>query len=425
MGASIWRAEASTYNSFLGSCILSGIVAGPAETIQPVVVADVLFLHERGLHMTLYFALFFGAQAIAIIVSGLITFHSTWQNFWWLAAGLQGLSIILLLFGFPETKFNRTTIPSVVLVSPDEKAAPQETEVVTELYPCLHKGRPQRYQYPIIRWPKLSSEPLLKMLVHHFLIPFRLFFNPIAQFASLVVCFSASNILYTNITQSPVFSAAPYNFTSEQIGFTNFAVLVGQIIGVLTAGPFSDWIAMKLTVRNNGIREAEMRLVALIPYTIILVLGDMMIGFGAQYKWPWEAVLIVGYSCAGMQIAAIPGIVASYFVDSYRPIAGSVFVSATIYKNVYGYGVTKCKSTPSKTYLYANGSAFRSSPVHCFGRLHCTSDDDHWHQSCFYWMRHSTFLLWETHKTTYQKQRLPSDIVYLYLCRKQIHQTDG
>ena len=346
MGATIWRAEATTYNSFLGSCILSGIVAGPAETIQPVVVADVLFLNERGLHMTLYFALFFGAQAVAIIVSGLITYHSTWQNFWWLAAGLQGFSFILLLVGFPETKFQRNTAPSVIIVSPetDDKTVPQETEVAAELYPCLHKGSPQRYQYPIMRWSKLSDEPLLKMLVHHFLIPFRLFVNPIAQFASLLVCFSASNLLYTNITQSPVFSAAPYFFTAQDIGFTNFAALIGQMVGVLTAGPFSDWVAMKLTIRNNGIREPEMRLVALIPYTIILVLGDMVIGFGAQYKWPWEAVLIVGYACTGMQIAAIPGIATTYFVDSYRPIAGSVFVSATIYKNVYGYGVTKCKA---------------------------------------------------------------------------------
>lgn len=31
-------------------------------------------------------------------------------------------------------------------------------------------------------------------------------------------------------------------------------------IGLVTAGPLSDWIAMRLTLRNGGIREPEMRL---------------------------------------------------------------------------------------------------------------------------------------------------------------------
>jgi hypothetical protein len=38
----------------MGACVLNGIGAGPAETMQPVIIADVLFLHERGFHMTLY-----------------------------------------------------------------------------------------------------------------------------------------------------------------------------------------------------------------------------------------------------------------------------------------------------------------------------------------------------------------------------------
>lgn len=37
-GSSIWRAKAMTYNSFMGACILNGIGAGPAETIQPAVI---------------------------------------------------------------------------------------------------------------------------------------------------------------------------------------------------------------------------------------------------------------------------------------------------------------------------------------------------------------------------------------------------
>jgi MFS family permease len=50
----IWRARAHSYGSFLGACALSGFSTGPAETIQPAVIADIFFLHDRGKWNTLY-----------------------------------------------------------------------------------------------------------------------------------------------------------------------------------------------------------------------------------------------------------------------------------------------------------------------------------------------------------------------------------
>ena len=66
----------------MGACVLNGIAAGPAEvgelhktdscfvtnvsdkTIQPNVIADVMFLHERGTYQTLYFAFYFGSLTV-------------------------------------------------------------------------------------------------------------------------------------------------------------------------------------------------------------------------------------------------------------------------------------------------------------------------------------------------------------------------
>ena len=64
-GSSIWRARANTYNSFMGACILNGIGAGPAETAQPTIIADVIFLHDRGKYQTLYFAFYFGSLMVS------------------------------------------------------------------------------------------------------------------------------------------------------------------------------------------------------------------------------------------------------------------------------------------------------------------------------------------------------------------------
>jgi len=47
IGASIWQATATSYSSFLGARILSGMGAAANESIMTLVVADLYFLHER------------------------------------------------------------------------------------------------------------------------------------------------------------------------------------------------------------------------------------------------------------------------------------------------------------------------------------------------------------------------------------------
>ena len=46
-------------------------------------------------------------------------------------------------------------------------------------------------------------------------------------------------------------------------------------------------------------------------------------------------------TCAGIQVAAIPAIVTTYAVDSYKPVAGALMVAITVNKNVWGYGFSK------------------------------------------------------------------------------------
>lgn len=54
LGSCIWRARATSYHSFLGACVVNGIGAGPAETLPPVIISDVTFLHTRGAFMVSY-----------------------------------------------------------------------------------------------------------------------------------------------------------------------------------------------------------------------------------------------------------------------------------------------------------------------------------------------------------------------------------
>lgn len=52
--SNIWQAVATSYSSFLAARVVSGLGAAANESIMAVVVADVIFLHQRGSWMGLY-----------------------------------------------------------------------------------------------------------------------------------------------------------------------------------------------------------------------------------------------------------------------------------------------------------------------------------------------------------------------------------
>ncbi|OBT98042.1 hypothetical protein VE01_04066 [Pseudogymnoascus verrucosus] len=375
--SSIWRARATSYNSFMGACVLNGIGAGPAETAQPAIIADVIFLHDRGKYQTLYFAFYFGSLMAGPIISGPMAQQLGWRNFWWLNTALLGFVGVCCIFLFPETKFQRSFVPANSTITPSllksrssehvegisaqngipssmiddaelQKEKPVQSqepttksegsETLTHIHthqdPWLGRGKPSKAQWRL--WQPYEGNFFIELWMPWYLLAF-----PIVEFSAFIVSWSASCFLTLNLTQSQVFAAPPYNFSSTKIGFLNFAILIGALIGLLTAGPLSDAVAARLTKRNKSIREPEMRLLAMIPYVILMVIGNVIVAVGYEHKWDWKVIVIIGYTCAGIQVAALPSISSTYSIDSYKPVAGPIFVAITINKNVWGYGFSK------------------------------------------------------------------------------------
>lgn len=124
------------------------------------------------------------------------------------------------------------------------------------------------------------------------------------------------------------------------VGYSNFAFFVGGLVGVATAGPLSDYVARRATSRNNGIREAEMRLPALLPYVAVMIIAHVVGGVGYQQLWPWQAILVCGFGFSGLAVTSIPAIAIAYAVDCYKPISGEIMVVATVLKNVLGFSLS-------------------------------------------------------------------------------------
>jgi MFS family permease len=230
--------------------------------------------------------------------------HVGWRSFFWLNVALLGFTLVLLVFLFPETKWQRnkpeeSTQTQTDLHTPDTNGSASEKQAEAKQAkqdkdeecdsdppadPFLGRGSPSKRQFML--WTLDGSD--WKALLYPFWTPWKLLAYPIVELAAFNVSWSASVFLTVNLTQLHAFGAPPYNFNSETIGFFNFALLIGAIIGLFTNGPLSDWISMRATKKNRGIREPEMRLPTLIPYIIISTLGNFIVAFGYEYHWDWR-----------------------------------------------------------------------------------------------------------------------------------------
>jgi MFS family permease len=218
------------------------------------------------------------------IISGAVAEHVSFQVFFWACTGAQGLNIIGLLFFFPETRRLREQNPIPAVADSDEtnvdnaklEMSSGHAEFVSPTRmrnlqaEIQGSGRPSRSQFGIFQEIDRTA---WRSVVRHFFTPAYIFFFPIIFWASMSMGSAANALLAVNILQSPGLAAPPYNFTPAQVGYANFALVVGGVLGLVVAGPWSDYISQKATKRNKGIREPEMRLVSLIPFIAAAIVG--------------------------------------------------------------------------------------------------------------------------------------------------------
>lgn len=194
----------------------------------------------------------------------------------------------------PETRRTRemqyTPFPSSSLGSTnqEEKGAASQIEAVSDEVVLsdefLGRGHPRLAQFNPFQ--PLDHEAA-RTVLRHILIPVQLFFYPIVFWAAMSMGAAANALLAVNLTQSQALAAPPYNWSPGNVGFANFALVVGGVIGLVVAGPWSDWVIMAATRRNNGIREPEMRLLAMYPFVAAALVGLVVrIAFPLGIKRP-------------------------------------------------------------------------------------------------------------------------------------------
>jgi MFS family permease len=333
-GISIWSAKMQNVADLMLVNILSCIVGALAEVLVQMTVADVYYVHQRGLTNTIYFWFMTVGTTLAPLAGGFITQSQGWRWVWWWMAILFGVGLGAFIFLYEETMFDASRIEGVPV---PERNDPKPTPIKEDIEPSAlektmsiqeaHSYQAVEIDYSIpvkSYWKKLalwSNSPVpFSEVAKHCYQPFLILFSiPGVFFMALVYGLMTACTTVPVTTLSSVMTLPPYNFGASQIGLMGLPPFIGTTLGALICGPLSDSIALFLAKRNGGIFEPEMRLWLALAFTPLIPAGLFMFGIGLNNGSHW---LLPAFGLGVCSVGVVPASSAAltYLTDSYTEV---------------------------------------------------------------------------------------------------------
>ncbi|RMZ75809.1 hypothetical protein DV738_g5268, partial [Chaetothyriales sp. CBS 135597] len=353
-GIAIWSARMQNVGDLMAVNILECLVGALNEVMIQMTVADVFFVHQRGLMNSIFIWTWIFGGSLAPVAAGYVTISQGWRWVWWWTAILMGVFLVIMFFFYEETKYDHRTIknlstpgnhsqddgPGQVKERPSLSKDADTTSVAVQLETEL--TRPQidptipvkPYWKKLALWSSTSSGGSLRFLIRHCYQPFLILWNiPAVLYMSLLNGAMLSALLVPITVYSIYMTEPPYNFTPEQVGLMGIPGFLGTMVSTIICGPLSDWLIVRMARNNGGIYEPEMRLWLILAFTPFVAAGLLMFGIGIDKGLPWPFV------CVGLGLASLgttPAMSQSltYLTDAYTDIISDSLVAVVFVKNL-------------------------------------------------------------------------------------------
>ncbi|KAK5118159.1 hypothetical protein LTR85_008139 [Meristemomyces frigidus] len=360
-GISIWAARTMTAGDWWGVNAVQCWLGALAEVLIQMTIADVYFVHQRGLMNAIYIWVANVGSNLAVVAAGFITVDQGWRWVWWWCAIFFGVQLIMFIFGFEETKFTHTETlearqGSVVSASyptdhipsdsKSEKQMPMTPngsdveagsgEDVARRLSVIHinPNKPRKTYIQKLALTQTSPGKWSDFLRHSWQ-PFMILASiPGVLFCSLVyaILLAWSTVMTTALSEYMLLP--PYNFSASQIGLMSLAPFIGTTLGSIVVGPISDWFVLRLASRNDGIYEPEMRFWVFLPFIPFQLAGAWWFGYALANGWSWSQVA-VAYGVCNFGSAPLQSLALTYMLDAYNDIIGDALTALTTVRNTF------------------------------------------------------------------------------------------
>jgi MFS family permease len=330
----IWTAKLQTTGDLVAVNTLNCLFGALSEIIVQMTIADVFFVHQRGRMNSIYIWFLNIGGSLAPLAAGYITVGQGWRWVWWWMTIFFGISFVIYVFMFEETKYATTyhgIDPQTHSSSVHEDAVAQELDTKTaEALVTSNLEEPaavivdhtiplKTYRERLALWS--TSPGSFRKLFFHSYQPLVIFATiPAVFYISLVYSIINATITVMITVLSEYLYYPPYNFNSAQVGLMSLPPFIATSLSLLIVGPVSDWSILFLAKRNKGIYEPEMRLWVIAAFIPFVTAGLFMFGFGLANGAAWP-VLAIGYGIMSFGCAPASAITLTYLTDSYTDVS--------------------------------------------------------------------------------------------------------
>ncbi|KAH1712297.1 hypothetical protein KXX60_006457 [Aspergillus fumigatus] len=165
--------------------------------------------------------------------------------------------------------------------------------------------------------------------------PLQLFFKSPIVFLLSIYMSLTYGLLYLFFTTIPSVFQKQYGFSTGLSGLAYLGIGIGFFVGLALIAFTNDRILMKLTAKNGGKSEPEMRLPTMIFFSCFLPVSFFWYGWSAAKKAHW-IVPIIGMCPFGISLMGLFMPIQTYVIDCYPAYAASANAILTATRSLVG-----------------------------------------------------------------------------------------
>ncbi|KAH8691287.1 major facilitator superfamily domain-containing protein [Talaromyces proteolyticus] len=330
--ACVWAGRSTSLSSHIAARCIQAIGAGAVESLIPLIVQDMSFIHQRNRAIGMVWA----SQGVITISLGIganyIVSRISWRWLYFIGAIITAVSWLMIIFLMPETRWERS--PSELRGEKDDlDPTKRRPDIDYETY-----GRPTPWsEFGFFRNGGVNAKAGLEAVVG---------IMSSLTLPAVIYCVIMNAVLLgislgASLTATTVLLAPPYNWPFSSLGLLVIAPFIASIFVAVIGGYLSDKTTNYLTKKSGGVREPEAHLWNFIFPLLAGVVGSVLYGVGGTLVETVHWMCLLSGICLLTFSFLTVNVQASVFcIESYPTLAGPVLVNVSSFRNIIGFAFT-------------------------------------------------------------------------------------
>ncbi|QDS76825.1 hypothetical protein FKW77_002884 [Venturia effusa] len=325
-----WAAASRSLYSHLAARCIQAVGAGAVEALVPLIVQDLVFIHQRNRAMSFVWA----TQGLIIVTLGIaspiIVADIGWRYLYILTSGLAVFAWLALVAFLPETRWERSA---------------EELSGKNVYYLFPGEGRPRvdaLTHGSRTLWTNLGL--FQNGFEHRAAIQSMIDTLRTMCFPNIIWVIAVNGIFFAvqgaaGQTGSSVLIASGWKF--RNLGLAVLPIVLATPFVALLGGYLADRVTNAVAKRNGGRREPEGNLLNIVLPLILGIAGCVLFGYaGENLKTVHWSVLLTGIFSICLGFLTTNTVLIVYVIESYPKWAGPVLVNISSWRCIIGFALS-------------------------------------------------------------------------------------